>query len=175
LRIVRPLASTAVSQSDRSGKLSERNGDPVGSRRVDGCFLVGPCIVLHESLPSDDHLHDAAERLLARHLCEAENLVADGGGDADTVFVEEARRYRYVGPHELDNARRSDAVVRVRSPADLSWWLSTQSPTEVAEPFTYVVDVQGQLWLAPRRSEHIACAGEALERRHPQTQHGVEQ
>jgi len=28
----------------------------------------------------------------------------------------------------------------------------------VAEPFTYVVDVQGQLWLAPRRSEHVACA-----------------
>jgi hypothetical protein len=95
----------------------------------------------------------------ARRPCGAENLVADGDRRADTIFVEEARRYRYTGPREFDNAHRSGAVVRVGSSADLSWWLSTQAPTEVAEPFTYVVDVQGQLWLAPRRSEHIACAG----------------
>jgi hypothetical protein len=29
----------------------------------------------------------------------------------------------------------------------------------MAEPFTYVVDATGVLRLAPRRSEHVACAG----------------
>jgi hypothetical protein len=28
-----------------------------------------------------------------------------------------------------------------------------------AEPFTFVVDLDGVLWLAPRRTEHVACAG----------------
>lgn len=29
----------------------------------------------------------------------------------------------------------------------------------VAEPFTFVIDAKGSLRLAPRRSEHVACAG----------------
>jgi hypothetical protein len=29
----------------------------------------------------------------------------------------------------------------------------------LAEPFTFIVDLHAKLWLAPRRSEHVACAG----------------
>jgi hypothetical protein len=31
--------------------------------------------------------------------------------------------------------------------------------TEAGEPFTFVIDLEGILRLAPRRSEHVACAG----------------
>ncbi|MDQ1038918.1 hypothetical protein QFZ75_005334 [Streptomyces sp. V3I8] len=34
-----------------------------------------------------------------------------------------------------------------------------QSAAERAEPFTFVVGTDGVLRLAPRRSEHVACAG----------------
>ncbi|MER7374634.1 hypothetical protein [Streptomyces lanatus] len=34
-----------------------------------------------------------------------------------------------------------------------------QSVAELAEPFTFVVGIDGVLRLAPRRSEHVACAG----------------
>jgi len=38
----------------------------------------------------------------------------------------------------------------VLAPADI---------TVSGEPFTFVIDVQGTLRIAPRRSEHVACAG----------------
>ncbi|WP_345044842.1 hypothetical protein [Streptomyces sannanensis] len=47
----------------------------------------------------------------------------------------------------------------IRSPADFDDWASGQPATEFAEPFTFVVDLEGVLRLAPRRSEHVACAG----------------
>lgn len=70
------------------------------------------------------------------------------------------RRYRYVGPAELSAAVRPDAEGRlVRSAADLGAWLAECAWDERAEPFTYVVGADGWLRLAPRRSEHVACAG----------------
>jgi hypothetical protein len=50
---------------------------------------------------------------------------------------------------------------RIESPADLAAWLMTRGEDERAEPFTFVIDVGGTLRLAPRRSEHVACAGGA--------------
>ncbi|WP_285547990.1 hypothetical protein [Streptomyces lavendulae] len=47
----------------------------------------------------------------------------------------------------------------IRSAADLRDWLCAAPPGERAEPFTYVVDGAAVLRLAPRRSEHVACAG----------------
>ncbi|MGW7363706.1 hypothetical protein ACWGI8_09820 [Streptomyces sp. NPDC054841] len=47
----------------------------------------------------------------------------------------------------------------IRSVGDFGDWVREQSPGELAEPFTYVVDENGHLRLAPRRSEHVACAG----------------
>ncbi|MFE9929625.1 hypothetical protein [Streptomyces sp. NPDC005533] len=77
---------------------------------------------------------------------------------------ERRRRYRYVGPAELRAlVRPGNEGRRIRSAADFDAWASasasTSTRTEPAEPFTFVVDTAGVLRLAPRRSEHVACAG----------------
>jgi hypothetical protein len=70
------------------------------------------------------------------------------------------RSYRYVGPVELKAAvRPGSGGFRVRSAADFDGWIAGRPAAELAEPFTFVVDVDGVLRLAPRRSEHVACAG----------------
>lgn len=70
------------------------------------------------------------------------------------------RTYRYVGPAGLQAAARPGAAGhRILSRADFDTWTSQRSAGELAEPFTFVVDTQGILRLAPRRSEHVACAG----------------
>ncbi|SCF34616.1 hypothetical protein GA0074695_5867 [Micromonospora viridifaciens] len=70
------------------------------------------------------------------------------------------RRYRYVGPADV-RASVADAPEGwpVRSPADLDTYLAAADPRDRDEPFTYVIDTGGTLRLAPRRSEHVACAG----------------
>ncbi|NED75679.1 hypothetical protein G3I51_25800 [Streptomyces sp. SID9944] len=70
------------------------------------------------------------------------------------------RSYRYVGPVELKTAvRPGDGGRRIGSAADFGGWIVEQSAAELAEPFTFVVGMDGVLRLAPRRSEHVACAG----------------
>ncbi|TJZ58841.1 hypothetical protein FCH28_01390 [Streptomyces piniterrae] len=70
------------------------------------------------------------------------------------------RSYRYVGPAELRGAVRADSSgAAIRTAADLDMWIRARPPEERTEPFTYVVDAAGTLRLAPRRSEHVACAG----------------
>lgn len=69
------------------------------------------------------------------------------------------RRYHYVGPVQLrDHAATIDAV-GVDTHAQLKDWLAKRGHGEILEPFTFVVAVSGTLWLAPRRSEHVALAG----------------
>ena len=71
-------------------------------------------------------------------------------------------RHGYVGPAELLGTVRPTAEGRVvRSAGDLDGWLAGRAEAELAEPFTYVVGLDGLLRLAPRRSEHVACAGGA--------------
>lgn len=68
--------------------------------------------------------------------------------------------YRYVGPVDLVKLVRPDAVGEVmRSFTDFTRWIAARSAAELAEPFTFVVDLDGFLRLAPRRSEHVLCAG----------------
>jgi hypothetical protein len=67
-------------------------------------------------------------------------------------------RFRYVGPAELVVAGAPGGH-RVGSVGDFGCWVAARSAAELAEPFTFVVDVDGWLLLAPRRSEHVACAG----------------
>jgi hypothetical protein len=68
------------------------------------------------------------------------------------------RVYRYVGPQDvLAQQRGSDAGRRIGSTDELTAFLE-QHPQELEQPFTFVVDVDGLLRLAPRRSEHVACA-----------------
>ncbi|NED34377.1 hypothetical protein [Streptomyces sp. SID8499] len=70
------------------------------------------------------------------------------------------RSYRYVGPVELKTAvRPGDGGRRIGSATDFGGWIVEQSAAELAEPFTFVVGMDGVLRLAPRRSEHVACAG----------------
>jgi len=52
---------------------------------------------------------------------------------------------------------RTDAV-RVDSVQSAAQWLATREVAARAEPFTFVVDLDCALWLAPRQSEHVACA-----------------
>lgn len=47
----------------------------------------------------------------------------------------------------------------ITSAADLDAWLAGRPAAELLEPFTFVVDIEGLLRLAARRSEHVACAG----------------
>jgi hypothetical protein len=51
------------------------------------------------------------------------------------------------------------ATSAVRSSEDFDDWVRTIETRDLVGPFTYVVDVDGVLRLAPRRSEHVACAG----------------
>jgi hypothetical protein len=49
--------------------------------------------------------------------------------------------------------------MHVRSPVDLDRWLASQTTADLAEAFTFVVDLNAGFWLAPRRGQHVACAG----------------
>ncbi|NXY98595.1 hypothetical protein HYE82_30290 [Streptomyces sp. BR123] len=68
--------------------------------------------------------------------------------------------YRYVGPEHVRAAvRAAETGTPVRTAADFARWAAARSPGELAEPFTFVIGTDGVLRLAPRRSEHVACAG----------------
>lgn len=65
--------------------------------------------------------------------------------------------YQFVGPPQLWTCVPQTARVRVQGEADVRAWARTQSPEESLIA-TFVVDGHGALWIADRRSEHIACA-----------------
>ncbi|MBF8185989.1 hypothetical protein ITP53_09570 [Nonomuraea sp. K274] len=70
------------------------------------------------------------------------------------------RSYGYVGPADVKAAVRSGNEGHpIRLRADFDRWVAERSGAELAEPFTFVVDMDGVLRLAPRRSEHVTCAG----------------
>ena len=72
------------------------------------------------------------------------------------------RHYHYVGPPEILKASRlQPAGTRIGNPGALKEWLDSE-PTEYTEYetwiATFVIGLDGDLYLAPRRSEHVACA-----------------
>jgi hypothetical protein len=74
-----------------------------------------------------------------------------------------SRLYRYVGPTEI-KARVSGrgAGTRISSPEDLLEWAratSRPSPPDGLVAATFTIDAMGDLLIADRRSEHVACAG----------------
>lgn len=69
------------------------------------------------------------------------------------------RAYRYVGPPELRAGVGGPGGQPVRTAGEFATWVANRTAEELAEPFTFVVDLGGALRLAPRRSEHVACAG----------------
>lgn len=72
------------------------------------------------------------------------------------------RRYSYVGPAEIKrHAQRESHCLHVTKLADLMAWSSTFLPAGRPRgtfTATFVIDVEEQLWVADRRSEHVACA-----------------
>ncbi|WUI04287.1 hypothetical protein OHR68_07985 [Spirillospora sp. NBC_00431] len=61
--------------------------------------------------------------------------------------------YAYVGPADLlGQVRPGMAGTPIMSAADVERLTRD-------EPYTYVVGIDGTLRIAPRRSEHVACAG----------------
>src|SRR5262249_51910009 len=72
-----------------------------------------------------------------------------------------ARLYSYVGPAEI-RARSGGrpAGTRITSAIELAAWCGRTEPgVDGILPATFVVDADGGLLLADRRSEHVACAG----------------
>ena len=69
------------------------------------------------------------------------------------------RHYRYLGPADLRGSSSGEGRVEVDRVETVRQWLDDQDPRDRAEPFTFVVTLGGRIRLAPRRSEHVVCAG----------------
>jgi hypothetical protein len=78
------------------------------------------------------------------------------------------RLYSYVGPASIKaRVAGRPAGTRVRSAADLLAWVRGTGPCPGPDGLvaaTFVIDAAGDLLLADRRSEHVACAGGELVR-----------
>jgi hypothetical protein len=72
---------------------------------------------------------------------------------------EAGRLYPYVGPSELREPGDQPSGIAITTQAVLAAWLNSRGPDEPADPFTFTVNASGDLLLAPRRSEHVHCAG----------------
>ena len=70
--------------------------------------------------------------------------------------------YHYVGPPELRDAI-SPTRRRIENSSDVRAWARRYShaPGETEIIVTFIVNERGELWIADRRSEHIACAAGA--------------
>ena len=70
------------------------------------------------------------------------------------------RSYGYVGPADLKVLVSPGSVGQsIESLTAFSVWVGGRAAAELDEPFTFVIDMSGCLRLAPRRSEHVVCAG----------------
>ena len=72
------------------------------------------------------------------------------------------REYQYVGPEEiLEVAKTQPSGTPVLTREDISAWLETDSTERLADGTwiaTFTIGTDQVLYLAPRRSEHVACA-----------------
>lgn len=73
-----------------------------------------------------------------------------------------SRRYAYVGPVEIrQRAERSDDCRCVMGVLDLVRWTTNYLRARCERggvTVTFIIDLSEQLWVADRRSEHVACA-----------------
>ena len=70
--------------------------------------------------------------------------------------------YRYVGPrHIAERVSTSNSGTPIRSPADVACWVRStgQELSSNSVTVTFIIDREGSLLIADRRSEHVACAG----------------
>ncbi len=87
---------------------------------------------------------------------------ADGGRYSAQLHAMSHRKYQYVGPPEIREAARTQSSgTEIQSVDDWTTWLASK-PTEQTPDgnwiATFTVGVDGILRVAPRRSEHVACA-----------------
>jgi len=72
------------------------------------------------------------------------------------------REYVYVGPIEFRDAAKSQpAGISIATLDELRAWLSSGQTDRLPDGTciaTFTIDLDGKLLLAPRRSEHVACA-----------------
>lgn len=72
------------------------------------------------------------------------------------------RRYSYVGPPELkQRLKRESHCVHVSAVSELLSWTAAFLPKgkrHGAVTATFIIDTTERLWIADRRSEHVACA-----------------
>jgi hypothetical protein len=72
------------------------------------------------------------------------------------------RHYAYVGPESIRAAHRSGTTrAAILSAADILEWIRQPGQkvrSDGTVTVTFVVDPAGQLWIADRHSEHVACA-----------------
>ncbi|PQO32228.1 hypothetical protein DTL21_18540 [Bremerella cremea] len=75
------------------------------------------------------------------------------------------RIYEYVGPQEIrERSHNSPPGVPIYSKQGLlNWFHDHREDLDQANQLvaTFVIDLKGELLLAPRQSEHVACAGGA--------------
>jgi hypothetical protein len=70
------------------------------------------------------------------------------------------RLYHYVGPPEIRDRCRETGGLVIHSADDVrAWAVGRDRMPDDTVPATFVIDADGQLRLADRRSEHVACAG----------------
>jgi hypothetical protein len=72
---------------------------------------------------------------------------------------EAGRLYPYAGPSALRELGVQPSGFAITTPTVLAAWLGTRGLDELTDPFTFTVNASGDLLLAPRRSEHVHCAG----------------
>lgn len=86
-------------------------------------------------------------------------VLAPGGrsiGQLNSTAEPMPRLYAYVGPPEIaERCRNSAPGTIVASAGDVIAWSRAQDGETIA---TFVIDEAGQLRIANRRSEHVACA-----------------
>lgn len=71
------------------------------------------------------------------------------------------RRYAYVGPAAVRESAGTHGGAAIVARTDLAAWVAGHAHELALDGFaiTYVVTPDGALRVAPRRSEHVACAG----------------
>lgn len=71
-------------------------------------------------------------------------------------------KYHYIGPSGLRDSVSERRLIQ--KPSDVRDWVSQtqQWPQHGMIVATFIIDVDGQLWIADRHSEHVACAAGQL-------------
>lgn len=70
-----------------------------------------------------------------------------------------ARKYRYLGEQGANEAEYGTQRKLVKSAEDVwLWHVSEPHHACLTVTMTFIVDMEGRLWIADRHSEHVACA-----------------